>query len=95
MIKKINISWNNYLFIIPTRNFQINHYSQREWIHYVLNECRDEKKAFDNWMDRDCLFADEINRQCIANGYLSYVNNDEMNIEALEKMVAVHFGFKE
>lgn len=31
-------------------------------IHEVLKYCSDKEKAFQNWMDRDCLLAREVER---------------------------------
>ena len=70
----------------------MSHYSQREWVPYVLQDCSDKEKAFENWMERDALFAKDVQRQCEENGYLSLVNNGEIGIDELVKMVETHFG---
>lgn len=92
LIKVIKIPYNQYLSITPTKDFQVSHYSQREWVPYVLQDCSDKEKAFENWMERDALFAKDVQRQCEENGYLSLVNNGEMGIEELVKMVECQFG---
>ncbi len=94
LMNKRYIPWNRYLAIIPTRNFQINHNIQREWIHSVLDGCSDFQKAFNNWKDRDCLFAEEVIRQCGDNRYLSLVNDGRTSIKDLVEMVSAHFNLE-
>ena len=91
LMKSINVPYNRYLAITPTKDFQVFHYSQREWVPYVLQECSDKDKAFENWMERDALFAKDVQRQCGEEGYLSIVNNGERGIEELVKMVEGQF----
>ena len=54
----------NYITIVPTPEFQILHYKEREWIPYVLEGCSNKEKAFDNWMKRDILFAKQVLAEC-------------------------------
>lgn len=85
----------SYFSITPSREFQINHYKQREWIHYVLKDCSEPKKAFDNWMNRDFNFANEVNVSCSKFGYQSIVNDGSLQIEKLIEIVSKHFGLEE
>lgn len=92
LMKKLNIPYNRYISITPTEEFQVIHYRKREWVPYVLQECSDKEKAFCNWMDRDVLFAKEVQRQCREQQYMSLVNNGEMNVDELVNKVTQHFG---
>ena len=94
LMNKKDIAKDRYLAIIPTRNFQINHYIQREWIHSVLDGCSDFQKVFNNWMDRDSLFVEEVIRQCGENRYLSLVNNGKTSIKDLVEIVSAHFSLE-
>lgn len=91
LMKSINIPNNRYLSITPTKDFQVSHYSKREWVPYVLQDCSDKDKAFENWMERDALFAKDVQRQCEENGYLSLVNDGKREIEELIHLVEEHF----
>lgn len=91
LMKQENISDSMYLSITPTREFQISHYRQREWIRYVLEGCSDFEKAFSNWMERDCLFAQEVRNQCAEYGYRSIVNDGQMGIDEYVQITASHF----
>lgn len=48
------------MWIVPTPEFQVRHYSKREWIHDILNQYDNPELAFSNWMDRDIGFAQKI-----------------------------------
>lgn len=92
LMKFINVPYNQYLSITPTKDFQVAHYSQREWVPYVLQDCSDKEEAFENWMERDALFAKDVQRQCEEEGYLSLISDGEIGIDELVKMVECHFG---
>ncbi len=95
IMKKRQVSMNRYISIVPTKEFQVFHYQQREWIPYVLEGCSDMETAFANWMERDALFAEEVKQQCDQEGYLSIVNNGSLSIEEIEHMVFAHFGLEQ
>ena len=91
LMKSMNVPYDKYLSITPTKDFQVHHYSQREWVPYVLQECSDKEKAFENWMERDALFALDVQRQCEESGYLSLINEGKTEIEELVRLVEAHF----
>lgn len=72
--------------------FQISHFRQRNGIPYVLDGCSNLEAAFDNWMERDVLFAEEVVQECNVLGYQSIRNNGELSIEELVHKVSIHFG---
>lgn len=92
LMKQAGIPFNRYIAITPSEEFQIFHYKQRGFVPYVLDGCQDQEKAFSNWMDRDILFAKEVQRQCQQENYAAIVNDGSMDIDALAMRVAVHFG---
>lgn len=92
LIKKYNISNERYYSIVPTKEFQIFHYKQREWVPYVLGECKDKERAFNNWMERDALFALEVNNQCMEEGFSFIINDGTIEIATLSCILAEHFG---
>ena len=92
LMKKIGISKDRYVSITPSEDFQITHYSQREWVPYVLEGCSDKDKAFSNWMGRDVLFAEEVRRQCGQEQYMSIVNDGSIEVDKMVEMVASNFG---
>lgn len=94
LMKKAGIPANQYLSITPTKEFQLFHYSKREWIPYILKDCSDKEKAFENWMERDVLFAKDVQKQCVDTGYTSLINNGEMSVEKMVSFVEQHFHFE-
>ena len=44
--------------------------------------CKDPEKAFENWMERDRLFGQEILRQAKLYGYGTIVVDGKQGIEA-------------
>ena len=92
LMKKWCIAYDRYIAITPIREFQISHFKQRDWIPYVLDGCSNLENAFDNWMERDVLFAEEVVRECNVLGYQSIRNNGDLSIEELVHKVSIHFG---
>lgn len=94
LMKKIDIDQKHYISITPTKEFQISHYKERPWVSYVLEGCKDKEKAFENWMERDALFAKEVRRQCEVTGYQSLITDGTIQIEELVKRVYLNFGME-
>lgn len=92
LMKKLGVSKDRYLSITPTKEFQVEHYSQREWVPYVLEGCSDKEKAFANWMERDALFAKEVQRQCVEEEYVSIVNDGNIGVDEMVGMAVAQFG---
>ena len=95
LAKNFNIPSEKYISITPSKEFQIFHYSKREWVPYVLAECSNKEKAFENWMNRDVLFAEAVQQQCKELGYVSLINNGELAVDELIDKVVSHFGLGE
>lgn len=93
LMKQAHIPENRYLSITPTKDFQVFHYRQREWVTYVLAECSDKEAAFENWMERDALFARAVEQQCRKEGYRSLINEGKVPMEEMARQVAAHFAF--
>lgn len=64
-----------YVSLVPTPEFQIYHYKKREWIKYVLKDCSNKDIAFDNWMNRDILFAKQVKAECDDDGFVCIIND--------------------
>ena len=64
-----------YITIIPTPDFQVSHYKERPWVPFVLEGCSDKQQAFDNWMKRDILFAEQVKVESEKNAVPCIVND--------------------
>jgi 2-phosphoglycerate kinase len=45
------------IWVVPTSDFQKQHYSKRDWVRGILAQCENPEEAFRNWMERDARFA--------------------------------------
>lgn len=81
------------LFMAPTKAFQIEHYSKRPWIDHILKECTNPPQAFENWMERDHLFGEEVIRQAQRYNYQYVIVNGSLSEDASYTKVKNHFRF--
>uniref|UniRef100_UPI004056FDBB hypothetical protein n=1 Tax=Acetatifactor sp. TaxID=1872090 RepID=UPI004056FDBB len=88
------IAKKHYISITPIKEFQIEHYRKREWLPFILEGCSDKEKAFENWMNRDALFAEAVRRQCEEIGYVSLVTDGTISIDKMFDTVCKHFGLE-
>ena len=63
------------IWIIPTSNFQREHYAKREWARTIVEQCDHPEKAFYNWMERDIQFAQWITAE------VSVLNLELLNVD--------------
>lgn len=80
-IKNNGIDNSNYICMVPTKEFQIDKYSKREWVKYYLQGCSDTKKAFENWMERDVMYAKIVKRDADNYGMNVIVVDDSKSID--------------
>ena len=79
------------IWLIPTADFQMAHYSKRDWVRGVLAQCSEPEVAFHNWMERDIRFAQWIEAEASAI-HLSLLGVDgNRTIEQNAEAVARHF----
>jgi 2-phosphoglycerate kinase len=84
----------HYVCIVPTREFQIRHYSERLWVNDYLSQCSDKQKAFSNWMERDALFALSALNQAKEIGYTTLVVDGSKTIDENYQFVIEAFGLR-
>jgi len=81
-----------YITIVPSPDFQISHYRQREWVPFVLAECTDKEAAFRNWMQRDVLFAKQVQEDCRRSGVPCIVNGGDISEDEMFRQVTELLG---
>ena len=91
LMHELGIDKSRYLCMIPTKEFQIKHYSKREWVEEYLSSCTDKKTAFTNWMQRDVLFALSVREQAEALEYKTLVIDGSKSVDEIFKLVARTF----
>ena len=92
LIEKCQVDRQRVLYMVPTRAFQLHHYAQRPWIQGILKQCDDPEQAFQNWMQRDHTFGQEILRQAKAYGYGTILVDGKENIDVQIERVTRYFG---
>lgn len=75
LVKELECPVPSYLCLTPTADFQKKHYRQREWVPYVLEGTTNPEKAFENWMQRDIIFAQMVRQEAMKLGYPSLVTD--------------------
>lgn len=91
LMKKMKISFEDYLSIVPSAAFQISNYQKRPWIGDVVKDCKDPKAAFANWMERDVLYARKVKEDCEKLGYSCLLQDGSITKEEMLKRVISHF----
>jgi 2-phosphoglycerate kinase len=82
---------NRAIWVVPTAGFQTEHYSQREWVHSILEQCDNSEVAFHNWMERDAEFARWLAAEVDALGLELLRVEGRDTIEENAMKVASHF----
>ena len=92
LIHKSKLDPKRVLYLVPTKEFQIHHYSQRAFIQGILKECQDPQTAFANWMERDHLFGQEVLRQAENLGYGTIIVDGKLSVEAQYEIICQYYG---
>jgi 2-phosphoglycerate kinase len=91
LVDQYNVKFQNILFMVPTKQFQLNQYSKRKWIHEILNECEDLEQAFSNWMMRDQIFSEKILSEAKVRNYWTILVDGSNSIDENYKKVKDYF----
>ncbi len=68
------------VYMIPSKEFQVKMYQKRTWAFDLLKDAEDPQLAFNNWMQRDMLYAEYIKSEAKAYGYPVLVVDGEKDI---------------
>jgi 2-phosphoglycerate kinase len=82
---------NRAIWVVPTASFQAEHYSRRDWVLRVLEQCDDSGAAFHNWMARDAKFARWLTAEVNALGLELLRVDGGRTIEENTEAVVAHF----
>jgi len=75
LVKELECPTSSYLCLTPTADFQKKHYTQREWVPYILEGTTNPEQDFENWMQRDILFAQMVHKEAVLLGYPSLITD--------------------
>lgn len=79
------------MWVVPAADFQREHYSRREWVCRVLEQCDSPEAAFHNWMERDAGFARWVTAEAGELGFELLRVDGRHTIEENALTVAAHF----
>lgn len=80
------------IWIVPTEQFQWEHYSRREWIHDILQETENSGIAFRNWMKRDALFAARVKEEAEARKLKVLEVDGSLSLKQSFAMLELYFS---
>lgn len=91
LIKSLDMD-HSYLCMTPTADFQKEQYAKREWVPYVLQNSSNPQRAFDNWMNRDMLFAQRCRKEAERLSYPHLLTDGSRTIEEMTEQAAQILG---
>ena len=80
------------VYIIPTKEFQVANYLQREFTKDILAQCADPQAAFENWMERDARFGDKVDQTACQMGLPVIRVDGRLSIEETTALVEKTFN---
>jgi len=83
---------NHAIWMIPSADFQREHYAQRDWVRGIIEQCDNPQAAFQNWMERDFQFAQWLSTEVNALELSLLRVDSERTLEENAMIVAAHFG---
>ncbi len=91
LVARLSLQPGRIIYMVPTREFQFATYSQRDFIKDILSQCADPKLAFENWMERDSRFAEEVCQRAGQFGYPVIQVDGRLSIEENAALVEKAF----
>lgn len=91
LIKSLDMD-HSYLCMTPIADFQKEQYAKREWVPYVLQNSSNPQRAFDNWMNRDMLFAQRCRKEAERLSYPHLLTDGSRTIEEMTEQAAQILG---
>lgn len=86
---------NRAVWMLPTPDFQWQHYRQRDWASEVVKDCSDPAQAFRNWMERDVQFARQVRGQADRLGLLAIKVDGSQDSKTVTAQVQMYFDLKQ
>lgn len=77
--------------ILPTPAFQVTRYRQRDWAREMLSHTSRPEEAFENWMQRDMLFAEETAVQAERRGIPVWRTDETTDFPARLEAATAYF----
>jgi hypothetical protein len=82
---------NQTIWVVPTPDFQLKHYAERDWVSGIIRQCDDPESAFRNWMERDIQFARWIKAEAETFGARVLIVDGQQTVEENVLKIAAYF----
>jgi len=92
LLKEQGVDKNSCCYLVPTKEFQVEMYSKREWVAEYLSDCSKPEEAFKNWMERDFLFGIKVYQEAVDLGYESIIVDGRKSIAEIFATTEKIFG---
>jgi len=79
------------IWLIPSAEFQREHYSERDWAGDIMAQCDEPEAAFHNWMERDVRFAEWVAAEAAALNLAILRVDGKQTLDENAESVAAHF----
>ena len=94
LLKGIGVENNKVIYLVPSKDFQVEYYSKRDFIHGILKERKNPEKAFSNWMERDHQFGKRVINQAKEYNMKYILVGGKTTLEKNTKLVMDHFKLR-
>lgn len=71
-------------YLVPTNEFQREHYARRDWAWNLCKQTPDPAGTFDGWMQRDARFAAYMHETAIQHGFPVMVVDGSRTLEGTQ-----------
>lgn len=92
LINKLNIDKRRVIYMVPSKEFQVKYYSEREFKNAILAQCKYPDQAFTNWMERDHRFGKQVVHDAKKLGMRVIHVEGKRSLEENYELVKEHFG---
>jgi 2-phosphoglycerate kinase len=90
-VASVSLQRERSIWLIPSAEFQREHYSERDWAGGIMAQCDEPEVAFHNWMERDVRFARWVETEANALNFAILRVDGKRTLEETAASVAAHF----
>jgi hypothetical protein len=94
LLHRAGIPFARAVWVVPTPQFQLEHYARRPWAQAYVAPCPDPAAAFASWMRRDALFAEHVAAEAERLGGRLIVVDGSRPVHDVAAEVERHFALR-
>lgn len=89
-LSRLGVSAQRAVWVVPTEEFQREHYARRAWAQQLVSNTSDPAVVFERWMQRDARFAVDIAEEARRCGYPVEVTGSAASLDTIYERVRRH-----